>query len=71
MKNMINSLFLYKECNNFLVLCGSMNKQIRGRKALEQGKYVLGVNFFAKQRHFCLASRISKFRTNPRNRKVN
>ena len=26
--------------------CGSTNKQIRGRKALEQGKCVVGVNFF-------------------------
>ena len=26
--------------------CGSTNKQIKGRKALEQGKCVLVVNFF-------------------------
>ena len=38
--------------------CGSTNKQIRGRKALEQGKCVAFVNFLAKQMHFCLASRV-------------
>ena len=54
-----------------LLDCGSTNKQIRRRKALKQGKCVVVVNFFlAKQMHFCLASRVRKFRTNTRNGKV-
>ena len=30
----------------FIYNCGSTNKKIRGRKALEQGKCEVGVNFF-------------------------
>ena len=55
---------------NVKSICGSTNKQIRGRKAREQGKYGSCQIFLAKQMHFCLASRVSKFRANTRNRKV-
>ena len=52
----------------------SMGVQIskhKRKKAVEQGKYVLVVKFFlAKQMHFCLANRISKFSANTRDREV-